>query len=114
MRVCFFSPQSGNRTLAHVGPGDLADVRVFGKLWNTDRDERAVYRDHGRVPCFAKEVSVPGPDSAKRFVVLAQAPPGRPFFRCGSEEVHLRTLLHVYGTDAEHAAEERRAKRPRV
>ena len=86
-----------------MSDGDVVDVTVFGSLRNDASGERACYRGNGYLPSSATEVTIPG-EHGKRFVVLAKAAPGKPFFRCGTDEVQLRTLLHIYGTDEEYEA----------
>lgn len=81
--------------------GDEADVQIRGVVRRLGATECAPLRCRGKVPGFARLVSVPE-EPGRRFVVMAEADPGRPFFR--TDEVQLRTFLHVYGTDEEYGA----------
>lgn len=80
---------------------DAVDVQLSGPLLRQGSTERAPFRCDGEVPGWARLVSVPE-EPGKRFVVLAEAAPGSPFFHCGTDEVLLRTLLHIYGTEEEY------------
>ena len=97
------APQHQQSALFHVEEDDLVEVNVHGTIQNDDSGGRAQFRGNGTVPDFARAVSVPT-EPGKQFVVLAEATAGRPFFRCGTDEVELRTVLHLYGTDEAYAA----------
>ncbi len=85
-----------------MAPTDTVAVTVRGCLRRGHSDDRVPVR--AGVPACAKTVTKPGePD--RRFVVLAEARSvGRPFFRCGTHEVHTSTLLRLYGTEEEPPA----------
>lgn len=85
-----------------MAPTDTVAVTVRGHLRRGDSDDPVVAT--GTIPAGATVVTKPG-EPHRRFVVLAESRgAGRPFFRCGTDEIHASTLQSVYGTKDEPPA----------